>query len=149
MIEQSDKKILNLLQRDFPLTPRPFAVIGEKLGISEAEVIARLKRMKSKNLIRRIGSTLDTGRVGMGSTLVALHAPKQKINKAARIINAYGNVTHNYLRNHYYNIWFTLTAKTRRELMRIIKNIKKRAAIEEMMELPARKLFKREVVFKF
>jgi DNA-binding Lrp family transcriptional regulator len=148
-MELLDRKILNLVQRDFPLAPNPFAVTGKALGVTEAEVIKRLKRMKSKKLIRRIGSTLNTGRLGMASTLIALHVPKQKINKTALIINACGNVTHNYLRRHYYNIWFTLTARTKQELVKIIKSIKKRAGINEIMDLPARTMFKREVIFKF
>lgn len=148
-MDQLDKKILNLVQHDFPLATHPFRSLSKTAGIPEHKFISRLKKMRTGRLIRRLGATLNTQRLGFSSTLVALHVPKHKLNKTARLINAYGNVTHNYLRDHYYNVWFTFTGKTRAEVLKVINRIKKQTCLNDFLELPAQRVFKRKVVFKF
>ena len=107
-IEKIDNELLNILQSDFPLTDRPFSDLGEMLSISEEEVITRIKKLKNIKFIRQISAIFDTRSMKYKSTLVAMAFDDDKLDKAAYIINSHPGVTHNYKRNHFYNIWFTL-----------------------------------------
>ncbi len=107
-IEKIDNKLLNLLQSDFPLTDSPFSDLGEMLSISEEEVIIRTQKLKNIKFIRQISAIFDTRSMKYKSTLVAMAFDEDKLDEAAHIINSHPGVTHNYKRNHFYNLWFTL-----------------------------------------
>lgn len=107
-VEKIDNTLLNLLQSDFPLTDRPFLSLGENLSISEEEVIARTKKLKDINFIRQISAIFDTRSMRYSSTLVAMAFDDDKLDEGAKIISSHPGVTHNYKRNHFYNLWFTL-----------------------------------------
>ncbi len=148
MIDVTDRKLLNMLQYHFPLSATPFADVGEKLGLSETEVIARLKKLKQEGLIRRLGAIFDSRKLGYVSTLVAAKIPEDKIDEAVAIINRLAGVTHNYLRNHDFNVWFTITAHSEARLTELLETIRQRTGIDEMVNLPAKKTFKIRVEFK-
>jgi glutamate-1-semialdehyde 2,1-aminomutase len=111
VLDAVDRRLLDLLQRDFPLDARPFALIGERLGLPEQEVLARVRRLKGPDkggLIRQISAIFDTTALGYNSTLVAMQVPQNDIDRVAAAINRHPGVSHNYQRDHAWNLWFTL-----------------------------------------
>ncbi len=145
--DQIDRKLLNLIQTDFPLSPEPYREIGEALGISEEEVLSRIRSMISNGLIRRLGGIFDSRMLGYHSTLCAMQVDQRRIDEVAAVVNSYPGVTHNYLREHEYNMWFTATAPSKEKLDEFIAGVKRDTGINEILVLPAQKLFKIRVNF--
>ncbi|MDP3787644.1 MAG: Lrp/AsnC family transcriptional regulator [Candidatus Omnitrophota bacterium] len=143
-----DKRILNRLQKDIPFVKRPWEAVAEELNIKEDLLIKRVGLLKKKGLIRRVSAGFNPRRVGFVSTLIAAKIGPQYLNKAARKINFYPEVTHNYGRDSEYNLWFTLVAKNKKRIAQIVNQIKKDKNIEAILELPAVKLFKIDVNFR-
>ncbi len=140
-----DSRLVTEIQSGFPVTRRPYAAIGEKLGISEDEVIERLKAIKESGEIRRMGASFDSRKLGYASTLCAAHVPPEKLEETVAVINSYINVTHNYERNHHYNVWFTVIAPSRERIREILEEIEERAGIDPIIDLPASRLYKIQV----
>jgi DNA-binding Lrp family transcriptional regulator len=145
--DQIDRKILNLIQAGFPVSPEPYREIGVALGISEENVIGRIGNMLENGLIRRLGPIFDSKKMGCHSTLCAMKVEESRIDEVAAVVNSYPGVTHNYLREHEYNMWFTATAQTIEDLERMLKQIKIDAGINDILSLPAEKIFKIRVNF--
>ena len=143
-----DKKLLNLIQSDFPITSEPYKEIGLKLGISGAEVIQRLKHLKAARIIRRIGATFDSKKLGYQSTLCAMKVPEEQLDEVAKLVNSYPGITHNYLRNHNYNMWFTLITESKKKQNDILREIREKSGITDLLNLPAVRFFKVRVDFK-
>lgn len=143
-----DKRILNRIQQDIPFELRPWRKIAKGLKVSEPRLLKRIDFLKRSGIIRRISATFNPRRVGYVSTLVAVKVALSDIDAAARKLNSYPEVTHNYKRNSEYNLWFTLVAKNRQKISRIIGRIKKDKKINGVLELPAVRLFKVDVNFK-
>jgi len=141
-IDDMDRAILNLIQSDFPITPRPYLAIAERLGFSENDVIKRLGRLKMKSIIRRIGGNFVPEKLGFVSTLCAARVPEDKIESFAVAVNRYPGVTHNYQRDNKYNVWFTFIAPSMKEIEENLKNISQQTGIREIINLPATKVFK-------
>lgn len=144
-----DKKLLNLMQNEIPIDKRPFKILGEKLLITENEVLKRVNKLKSEGIIRRIGGIFNSRKIGYTSTLCAAKVPENKINEVASCINEYCEVTHNYLREDEYNMWFTVITHSEESLNNILKEIKEKTALNEIMSLPSIKLFKVKVALNF
>lgn len=147
MLDQKDKDILNLVQGDFPITSRPFLTVAEKVGLTEDEVIQRLAAMKEKGLIRRIGGIFDSKKLGYHSTLCAIRVPEDRLQEVGDHINSYINVTHNYIREHSYNMWFTLIAPSEEAVEQILTEIRNETGIDDVINLPAVNFFKIRVNF--
>lgn len=143
-LDRLDRQLLNLMQNDFPLTTQPYLDMARKLDISEEEVLNRIQVMKQNGIIRRTGAILDSRKMGFYSTLCACRVDEERIDEVAAIINRQKGVTHNYVRDHYYNIWFTLTAPSRNEAMEILKAIEQAAGIKILI-MPAIKTYKIKV----
>lgn len=139
-----DRQLLNLMQNDFPLTPRPYLDMARKFDISEEEVLNRIQAMKQSGIIRRTGAILDSRKMGFYSTLCACRVEEERIDEVAAIINRQKGVTHNYVRDHYYNIWFTLTALSPDEAIETLKDIEQIAGIKILI-MPAIKTYKIKV----
>src|SRR3954468_19874679 len=107
-LEALDRELLNAVQWDFPLEPRPFAVLGERLGIPEAEVRERITKVKELGVLRQLSAIFDTRALGYGSALVAAQIDPERVDEAAAVISAHPGVSHNYKRNHDYNLWYTV-----------------------------------------
>lgn len=144
-----DRQLLNIIQVDFPIASRPYRILGERLGISESEVLERVHRLFETGIIRKIGPSFDTRRLGHISILVAARVPEELVDEVAHIISSYPQVTHNYGRESEYNLWFTLICRDEGEMNDILENIKSRTGISEMHMLPAERTFKIKVEFEF
>lgn len=127
---------------------RPYAVMAEKMGLTEEEVLARLTRLKEIGIIRRLGGIFNSRKLGYVGTLCAAKVPPGRVDEVARIVNSYVAVTHNYIREHEYNMWFTVLALSWEELDRIVAEIKEQAGIEHLLNLPAQRMFKVNVHFE-
>jgi len=107
-LDGQDRKLLNAVQRDFPLEERPFARLAERVNLSEREVLRRVARYKQRGIVRQIGAIFDTRSLGYASSLVAMSVPAEREDNAAAILNEHPGISHNYRRNHLFNLWFTL-----------------------------------------
>jgi siroheme decarboxylase len=137
-----DRAILNRIQSDFPIAKRPFLSIARNLGLSEEKVINRLKRLKKKGIIRRIGGNFAPEKLGFVSTLCAAKVPKDKIGGFSEAVNRYPGVTHNYLRDNPYNIWFTFIAQSMSEINENLEKISRETGVTDILNLPAAKMYK-------
>ena len=147
-MDSIDKDLLNAIQSGFPLTPRPFMELGEKLGISESEVIGRIKSLKDEGIIRRIGGNINSRKINFTSTLCAARVPEEKIDKFVEIVNGYKGVTHNYMRSHRYNVWFTFIAPDREYIEKALNDISEKSGVKNILNLPAVKMYKIKVDFE-
>ncbi len=143
-----DKLILNEIQAGFPVAPHPYRILGEKLGIREEEVFRRVKMLKETGIVRRLGASINSRRIGFVSTLLAAKVPEDKFELFVATVNACPGVTHNYERVHEYNVWFTLIASSEEEKKRIIQELIEATGVD-ILELPAKRIFKIRVDFKF
>lgn len=147
-MDEIDKKILNAIQKGLPIESRPFLALAKELHISEDEVISRIQNLKDKKYVRRLGGIFDSKKLGYCSTLCAFNVPEEMIEETSQVINSYSEVTHNYIRDHHYNMWFTIIASSRERLEEIIYDIKSETGIEDTIALTASKLFKVKAAFK-
>jgi DNA-binding Lrp family transcriptional regulator len=137
-----DRRLLNLIQKDFPLAVRPFAAIGEQLGVSEEDALARARRLKEDGIIRQISAIFDSRRLGYSSTLVAMDIPEERVNESANRISEHPTVSHNYKRDHSFNLWFTLTLPPGTDLEAEVAQLSDVAGARRTRILPALRVFK-------
>lgn len=148
-LDQKDRLILKEIQRNFPITHRPYLALARKLKSKEKEIFARVERMHAAGIIRRIGGSFSARAMGFTSTLCAAKVPAKKLPKFIGVVNSYPGVTHNYEREGAYNIWFTLIAPTKQKIKKIIKEISARTGVKKILNLPASKIIKIAVDFNF
>jgi DNA-binding Lrp family transcriptional regulator len=137
-------ELLYQMQNSFPMTDHPFKVIADELNTTEAKVLETVQRLKNDKIIRQTSAIFDTKRLGYTSSLVAFKVAQDRIDEAAAIINAHPGVSHNYLRNHDYNIWFTMavTPDSKLGLDRTIEILREKTGAEDSIILPTLKMFK-------
>ena len=142
-----DAQLLTRLQTDIPVVERPFAA----LGFNEAEVIARVRQLKADGIIRQISAIFDTRSLGYASSLVAAHIDPARVDEAAEIINQHPGVSHNYLRNHNFNLWYTIAVSSLSKfgLEKTVEILHKQSGAVSTRLLPTLKLFKIGVKFDF
>ncbi len=148
VIDEKNKNILNNIQVDFPIHSRPYKIIAQRLDLSEDELIIRINQMKEDMLIRRIGGNFSPDKLGYHSTLCAAKVPDDKIKHFTKTINAYSGVTHNYKRDHEFNIWFTFIASSVEIIKTNLKQISKITGVDTILNLPATRVFKISANFK-
>ncbi len=146
-LDATDRRILDVIQTDFPLEPRPYAVLGQRLGLSEEEVFARVRALRRRRIIRRLGANFQSAKLGFVSTLCAARVPEERLEAFIAAVNAEPGVTHNYLRDHAYNVWFTLISPSREASRAILDNLTRRTGVS-ILNLPATRLFKIRVDFR-
>jgi len=145
-----NSQILRELQYDFPLIEKPYEVIADKLQIPTEELWDRVQAMLDKGIIRRMGASFDSSKLGFHSTLAAVSIDPKLIDNASEIIGQFYEVTHSYLRNDVYNIWFTLIAADNNRIENILEQIRKSLCLEKskVLNLPIKRLFKLDARFR-
>jgi siroheme decarboxylase len=143
-LDETDKKLLNLMQGSFDLVPRPFAHVASLAGVSEDDVLARVKRLLDGRIIREITPIFDTRALGYSSMLVAAKVDPEYPHRAAQFINTHPGVTHNYLRDHDFNLWFTLATEPGSPLGLdgTLEIMQAKTGAHSIRQLPTLKLFK-------
>ncbi len=148
LVDEIDKTILNRIQADFPIDPRPFKVIADELELDEKQVVERVRRLRRKGIIRRIGGNFVPDKVGFVSTLCAARVPEHLVDTFARVVNSYAGVTHNYQRDNLFNVWFTFIAPSMEEIERNLEQIARETGVDDILNLPATRVFKIRAQFK-
>jgi siroheme decarboxylase len=143
-LDDLDKRLLNLMQGCFPIAPRPYQHVAGEAGLSEAEAIERVKRLLDERIIRQVTPIFDTRALGYSSMLVAAKVDPENPWRAANIINEHPGVSHNYLRNHEFNIWFTIATEPGSPLglEDTLEVLGRLAGAESLRQLPTLRLFK-------
>ena len=129
-----EKRLLDDFQRDFPLTPEPYAEIARRLGTDEATVIATLERFRESGVISRVGAVFRPRSVG-ASTLAAMAVPAERLQEVADVVSAYEAVNHNYEREHRFNLWFVVTGADDAAVQAVLDDIAARTGLE-VLNLP-------------
>jgi DNA-binding Lrp family transcriptional regulator len=143
----TEKELLNIIQKEFPLEKRPFLKIGERLNIKEKEIIKYLEYLKKKRVLRQISAIFNPWFFGHRSSLFAFKVPSEKLDKAISIINKHPGISHNYLRNHNYNLWFILVSLPEKDPLNEADKLAKLCEVEDYLYLPALRTFKISTVF--
>jgi DNA-binding Lrp family transcriptional regulator len=143
-LDEADKRLMNLLQSRFPLDPEPFAIVAGEAELELDDVLARTQRLLDGRIIREITPIFDTRALGYESMLVAAKVDAENPQRAARIVNAHPGVSHNYLRTHDFNMWFTIATPPDSELglKGTLEALMAETGAESMRELPTLTLFK-------
>jgi siroheme decarboxylase len=144
-LDALDRRLLDDFQRDFPLHPRPFAELAQRLDVSEAEVLERLHRLQEQGAISRIGAVLAPHRAGW-STLAAMAVPAEELDEVAELVSSYPEVNHNYEREHQLNLWFVVTALSRERVELILQEIETRSGCP-VLDLPLLEAFRLDLGF--
>jgi len=143
-----DRRILQLVQDEFPLLPRVWDAVGTRLGIPAQEALLRVKRLQERGFIRSIAPVLESTRITKrASTLVGVRVPPVRLRNVAAIISTYPGVSHNYERRHEFNLWFTLSAPDTEALDATLREIRKKTGLgtDAFLDLPIRRQFKIDV----
>lgn len=141
-----DRKILDIIQSSYPISAHPYADVGAQVGLTEAEVLARVRALKQKGVIRRIGANFNSRNLGWQSTLCAARVPEDQVESFVAEVNRHPGVTHNYLRQHSYNVWFTFIGPSMDDVRASLADITRATGIP-VLNLPAEKLYKIKVDF--
>jgi DNA-binding Lrp family transcriptional regulator len=143
-LDALDRKLLNLMQGSFPIAPRPYQHVASLAGVSEAELMDRVQRLLDKRIIRQVTPIFDTRALGYSSMLVAAKVDPEHPHRAAQVINEHPGVSHNYLRNHEFNLWFTIATEpdSALGLQGTLEVLAREAGAESVRQLPTLKLFK-------
>ncbi|MBK8907067.1 MAG: Lrp/AsnC family transcriptional regulator [Rhodospirillales bacterium] len=127
-------RLINGYQRDFPLTPRPFRDIGESLGLRENEVLSLVQDLRDQGALARVGAVVAPNTIG-ASTLAAMAVPAQRLDAVAAIVSGYGEVNHNYEREHDLNLWFVVAAASAEAVAAVLRDIEARTGLA-VIDLP-------------
>src|SRR5579863_6487000 len=143
-LDELDRRLLNLMQGKFPLSARPFERVAELAELEEQDVMSRVQRLLDERIIRQITPIFDTRALGYSSMLVAAKVDTEHPHRAAQVINAHPGVSHNYLRNHEFNLWFTIATEpdSALGLEGTLDVLAREAGAESVRQLPTLKLFK-------
>ncbi len=145
-MDRLDKQILGIIQSEYPIVHRPYAAIGRQVGLTEAETLARVRAMFQRGIIRRIGANFQSRKLGWKSTLCAASVPEDRLESFVAVVNEYPGVTHNYQRNHLYNVWFTYIGPSWERIEADLEAISRETGIK-ILNLPAERMFKIKVDF--
>ncbi len=149
-MDEVDHRILEALQDEFPLSERPYETLAEKLGIRCDDLWRRVEKLLDLGVIRRIGASLDSRKFCYHSTLAAISVKAERVEQTAEIIGRYPEVTHSYLRDDEFNIWFTVIAADNKRIEAILGEICSALSLESrhVLNLPAKRIFKLDARFR-
>jgi DNA-binding Lrp family transcriptional regulator len=141
-MDDIDLQVLNVMQSRFPLVERPYQEVGERVGLNESDVLARVTRLREERIIRQISAIFDTKSLGYKSSLVAARYPHDKVAAGARVVNEHPGVTHNYERNHEFNLWYTLAVPPTSDLEATVDRLHQLSGAEATRVMYTLHLFK-------
>jgi siroheme decarboxylase len=144
-----EEQILNLIQHQFPITPDPYGDIGKIVSCTREEAFAVVTKLHKSGIIRRLGGSFSAKGMGYDSTLVGAKVVPAKLESVAKVAGSFMEVTHNYERSSDYNLWFTVIAASSERLDSILNTVREQDGVEALHKLPAEKLYKLKVDFKF
>lgn len=128
-MDETDRNIINALQLGFPICPSPYKKAAERLDLSETELLERLRALLDAGILTRFGPMYHAERLGGALTLAAVHAPPERFDAIATIINGFPEVAHNYARAHVLNIWFVVATETHEQLDAALAEIARRTGL--------------------
>lgn len=146
-LDDLDRELLERVQAAFPIEARPFQALAEQVGSTEEDVLARIQRLQSQGVIRQLGPVFDLKRLDHISTLCVARVAPEHVEAVAALVNGFSEVTHNYLREHVYNLWFTVIAPSEERIEAILQIIRAADGVEDVVSLPAERTFKIDVRF--
>jgi DNA-binding Lrp family transcriptional regulator len=148
-MDKLDQLILRELQDDFPLNERPYEVIADRLQISSEQLWDSIQKMLDEGVIRRIGASFDSNKLGFSSTLAAVSVGPEQVVRAAEVISQFPEVTHSYLRKDVFNIWFTIIASDDKKIKSILEQVCTALSLKssQILNLPVKRLFKLDARF--
>ena len=161
-MDELDRRILEALQQDFPLQARPFEVLAQRLGCEADLLWRRVETMLKAGVIRRLGASFDSRKLGFSSTLAAVRVGSELVDRAAQVIGRYPEVTHSYLRDHEFasqppqdaagvpfNLWFTIIAGDQQRIETILREIRTELSLDaaDVLNLPRKRTFKLDARF--
>jgi siroheme decarboxylase len=141
-LDDLDRELLNAVQWDFPLEPRPYAALGQRLGVSEPEVRERIAKVKADGVLRQLSAIFDTRALGYTSALVAAKVDPDHVDEAAEVVSRHPGVSHNYKRNHAYNLWYTIAVPPGTSLDEHVDVLHRESGASLTRKLPTLKLYK-------
>ena len=145
-MDEIDRKILKIIQDGFPICDDPYDEIGKKIGMNGDEVFKRIENLYSDGYIIKISPKFIRKKGGFNA-LIGIRVKSENIENVANFLNNFNEISHNDLREHEYNIWFTLSAKSEEEFNEILNTIRKNDKIEDMVVLPTKRVFKVNLEF--
>ncbi|MCR4666440.1 MAG: AsnC family transcriptional regulator [Desulfovibrio sp.] len=146
-MDDLDRRLLDIIQTDFPLVPRPYAELGKRLDVSEECAFERVCALRDQGVIRQLSANFRADKLGYVSTLCGAKVPEEKLDEFIERVNALPGVTHNYLRKNVFNVWFTLICPSREEAARVLEELGQTTGVH-ILNLPATELYKVAVNFK-
>jgi len=149
-VDRIDLLLLDALQEDLPLVPRPFDMIADRIGITSFDLLRRIERLQEMGIVRGITPVLESRSLGLhAGTLVGLHVPDEKAEETIEIINSYPEISHNYRREHHYSLWFTISAPAGERISEIISEIQEKAWLpdQDILNLRTVRSYKIDVRF--
>ena len=149
-MDNLDRQIITQLQMDFPLEANPYDIIAERLGVEPEVLFERVDSLIDIGTIRRIGASVDSRKIGYSSTLAAVRVSPEQVDSASEYIESRPEITHSYLRDHEYNIWFTVIASSQERVKEVIEELRVELGLEDsdVLNLPMLQLFKLDARFK-
>lgn len=147
-MEALDRKILEIVQDGFPLEERPYAALGRLLGVLEEEAFDSVERLRKSGVIRRLGGVYDSRRLGYISRLCTGVVSEDKLEGFAAAVDKIPAITHNYVRSHAYNVWFTVIARSESEIQETVRGLEAETALHDAHVLSASRMFKINTVMK-
>ena len=149
-MDELDRRIINELQENFPVEADPYGIMAKNLGIDADLLWQRVAALVESGVIRRMGFSIDSRKMGYASTLAAIRVSPERVEEASALIGKYQEITHSYLRDDAFNIWFTVIAEDKRRISAMLDKIRLKLGLsdEDMMDLPVKKLFKLDARFK-
>ncbi len=146
-LDQTDKLLINRLQRGFPLSSRPYREVGEELGIEEQAVIERLRRLLAEGALTRVAAILNAPQLGGERTLAAVAAPPDRLDEVIAAINRHPEVSHNYERTHAYNLWFVISSEDPAAIERVIGEVEEETGLK-VINLPTEEEYRVEFYYE-
>jgi DNA-binding Lrp family transcriptional regulator len=149
-LDDLDRQIITELQMNFPISPDPYGIVADRLGVDTDTLLQRVQALIGSGTIRRIGISVDSRKMGYSSTLAAVRVTDDRIESACEIIDLYPEITHSYLRADEFNIWFTVIAIDQQRVCEVLEELRIKLNIEvsDVLDLPVKQLFKLDARFK-